>query len=93
MKCRPCWEIKVSILHTLILKITNIWFSTNDLTWVCSKIALKVLTQVNQGIKLEDEYILDLLESSLKMDNQDTRLCLDRVYFIFSLVFDLVHCT
>ena len=60
---------------------------------MCSELALKVLTQVNQGIKLEDGCILNLLESSLKMDNQDTRPCIDRVYFIFSLIFDLVHCT
>ena len=60
---------------------------------MCSEIALKVLTQVDQGIKLEDGCILDLLESSLKMDNQDKRPYLDRIYFIFSLVFDLVHCT
>ena len=60
---------------------------------MCSEITLKVLTQVNQGIKLEDGCILDLLESSLKMDNQDTRPCLDGVYFIFGLVYDLDHCT
>ena len=60
---------------------------------MCSEMALKVLTQVDQGIKLEDGWILDLLESSLKINNQDTRPYLDRVYFIFSLKFDLVHCT
>ena len=35
---------------------------------MCSEIDLKVITQVDQGIKLKDECILDLVESNLKMD-------------------------
>ena len=40
---------------------------------MCSEITLNVLTWVNQGNKLEDGCILDLLEPSLKMDGKELK--------------------